>query len=72
VVTDRPTHPRVSPKAARWFSWILTGVWLVGSALMVEVLHWAWWWWVVWLGVVVAVELVFVRWNQGAWQTGKP
>ena len=51
-------------------NWVLTGVWLVGGAVM-EFLHISLWAEIalvaVLLGVVLVVELVFFRWNEGRW-----
>ena len=69
--TDPPGHPRVSPTVKRWLNWVLTGVWLVGGALIPEALHISLWAKIaliaVLLGVVLGVELVFYRWNEGRW-----
>ena len=69
--TDPPRHPRVSPTVKRWVSWVLTGVWLVGGAVVLEFLHISLWAEIalvaVLLGVVLVVELVFFRWNEGRW-----
>ena len=69
--SDPPGHPRVSPTVKRWLNWVLTGVWLVGGALILEALHISLWAKIaliaVLLGVVLGVELVFYRWNEGRW-----
>ena len=69
--TDPPRHPRVSPTVKRWVNWVLTGVWLVGGAVVLEFLHISLWAEIalvaVLLGVVLVVELVFFRWNEGRW-----
>ncbi len=69
--TGPPRHPRVSPTVKRWANWVLTGVWLVGGAVVLEFLHISLWAEIalvaVLLGVVLVVELVFFRWNEGRW-----
>ncbi len=69
--TDPPRHPRVSPRVKRWLNWVLTGIWLVGGAVVLEFLHISLWAEIalvaVLLGVVLLVELVFFRWNEGRW-----
>jgi hypothetical protein len=61
----------VSPTVKRRLSWVLTGVWLVGGAVILEALHISLWARIaliaVLLVVVVAVEVVFYRWNEGRW-----
>lgn len=59
--------PRVSPTVKRSVSWVLTGIWLVGVALALEVLHTSLWVPLALLLVVGVAELAFLRWNEGSW-----
>ena len=69
--TGPPRHPRVSPTVKRWANWVLTGVWLVGGAVVLKFLQTSLWAEIalvaVLLGVVLVAELVFFRWNEGRW-----
>jgi hypothetical protein len=49
---------------------VLTGIWLVGLVVLMDVLHTGWWAPIALLAVVVVAELVFLRWNEGRWPVG--
>ena len=54
------------------FEVVLTIIWLGGTAFILEEVDGGWRWLgvIVLLIVVVAVEVVFVRWNTGHWPGG--
>jgi len=67
---DTGRHPRVSPTAKRWVGVVLTGIWIVGLTILMEILHTGWWAPIALLVVVLVAELAFVRWNEGRWPVG--
>lgn len=47
---------------------VLTGIWLGGTAYLMEVLHTGLWGPIMLLAVVIVVELAFLRRHDGHWQ----
>ncbi|HCB03027.1 MAG TPA: hypothetical protein PLZ93_02025 [Nocardioides sp.] len=59
----------MSKNLKRGFEGVLTVIWLGGTAFLVEEMDSGWRWLAVvaLLAVVVAIEVVFIRWNEGHW-----